>query len=454
MSTAGGSRPAERLPVPNDVTIQPTPDALPPQPGALSDGLSLSISGAVGSLAGFASWVIAARMMPQEEVGYASAFVSAFLLVAGVAQLNLDSAMMLWIPRAGRRAPTLFWRSQAVILPACLIVGLIYLAFLPLLARTAAGRDGPVVLGVILFVIAAAGWGVFGVHDYTLVAIGRAWWASWRNVGFAVVRIGLLLALGASLGAQGIVVSWVIPIVVWTVGSAVLVGIFTARFARKSTVAWLPERSEVVSFLGPTTIAHIGTVVLFNEITVLVIQRYGPEPGAAFFIAWQAVMVIDIAASRFMQSLSAQIARDPAHADKHIADSGRRLMAIFVPILLIGMVFAETGLQIFGPGYAQAATVLRILLVGLIFRLIISHELGRRQALGDGMGFARLQLISTLLVLAVVIAIPIGNPGPDGKYAVGALLPVALGYAVVQMLCAAVLLLKPWLGRGIRAFTP
>jgi hypothetical protein len=37
---------------------------------------------------------------------------------------------------------------------------------------------------------------------------------------------------------------------------------------------------------------------------------------------------------------------------------------------------------------------------------------------------------------------------------VEALLPVALGYAVVQMLCAAGLLLKPWLGRGIRAFTP
>ena len=403
---------------------------------ALSDGLALSISGAVGSLAGVVSWLIAARMMSQESVGYASAFVSAFLLVAGTAQLNLDAGNMIWMPRSGRKASTLFWRSHAVILPTCVVVGLLYVFFVPELARTGAGPEGSLALGVTLFVLAAAGWGLWGLHDYTLVAVGKPWWAPGRSVAFALARIGLLLGLGASLGPFGVVVSWVVPIALWTVGSAVLAGYFTRQFSRRATDEWLPTRTEVVGFLAPTTIAHWGTVLLFNQVTVIVIQRFGPSAGAAFFMAWQAVMVIDIAAQRFMQSLSAQIARDPDHARDHVAASRRRLFKIFLPMVAAGILLADLALQIFGPGYAQAADVLRLLFIGMVPRLLISHELGVRQALNEGMGFARLQLVSTLLVIVIVVLIPITAADPSGQFSVTELWPLAIGYTAAQTLCA------------------
>lgn len=415
---------------------------------ALSDGLALSISGAVGSLAGFVSWLVAARMMPQEAVGYASAFVSAFLLVAGTAQLNLDAGLMLWMPKAGRKAPLLYWRSHALIIPACLAVGLVYvLAVVPSLAATGAGADGPPALGVLLFLVAAAGWGLWGIHDYTLVVVGKPWWAIWRNVAFAVVRIGLLLALGVSLGPQGIVLSWVLPIAVWTVAGALIGGALTRQFARRTETGWLPTRREAVSFLGPTTVAHWGTVLLMNQVTVIVIERFGPVPGAAFFIAWQAVMVIDIAAARFMLSLSAQIARDPDRASTHIAASRKRLFVIFVPLVLAGVLLADIGLQIFGAGYAQAANVLRVLLIGMIPRLVITHELGVRQALNNGMGFARLQLVSTLVVIVVALFVPIGAAATTGLHSVESLMPVAVGYTIAQAACALYLLMAPRLRR-------
>jgi hypothetical protein len=403
---------------------------------ALSDGLALSISGAVGSVTGLISWLIAARIMPQESVGYASAFVSAFLLVAGTAQLNLDAGNMIWLPKAGRKAGTLFWRSHAVIVPACVAVALVYVAFVPSLADTASGTEWPFAVGVALFVIAAAGWGLWGLHDYTLVAVGKPWWAPGRSIAFAVARIGLLVALGASLGPLGIVLSWVIPIALWTVGSAAVAGYFTRRFSRLTDDQWLPTRTEVVSFLGPTTVAHWGTVLLFNQVTVLVIQRFGPTAGAAFFVAWQAVMVVDIAAQRFMQSLSAQVARDPEHAREHIAASRRRLFMIFVPMVVVGILVSGFALQIFGSGYAEAADVLRLLFIGMIPRLLISHELGVRQALNEGMGFARLQLVSTLMVIAVVVLVPITPTDPSGVYQVGELWPLAVAYTVSQALCA------------------
>ena len=415
--------------------------------GGAGEGLALSISSALGALAGLASWLIAARLLPQAEVGLAAAVVSAFILIAGIAQLNLGLGLMRWLPVAGRHAEPLVWRSLLLIMPLSGLAGLGYVLVVPELARTAAGPDGPLAVGMGLFALAAAGWGVFVVHDYILVAIGKPWWCVWRNGLFAVVRLALLVMLGTALGAQGVVLSWVGPIVVWiALGSLVLV-VAVRRFARRAEGGIMPQRSEVVAFLGPTAAAQVGYTLLLNQVPLLVILRFGPESGAAFFIAWQATVVLETAANYYMHSLSAAWARAPERAAELTSSSRRRLLVIFLPLLAVGALLAGPGLSIFGSGYAAAADALRLLLLGLAFRLLVVHELGVRTAAGHGMAYARLHTASTLLVLVVALLAPAStNPHPDGVSA--ALLPVVLGYVAVQVACAAHVLLLRVRGRA------
>jgi O-antigen/teichoic acid export membrane protein len=417
--------------------------------GGLGEGLALSISSALGALAGLASWLIAARLLPQAEVGHAAAVVSAFILIAGITQLNLGLGLIRWLPVAGRHAPPLVWRSLLLIMPLSAIVGLGYVLVVPDLARTAAGVGGPLALGMCLFALATAGWGVFVVHDYILVAIGKPWWTVWRNGLFAIVRITLLVVLGAAMGAQGVVLSWVGPIVVWiAVGSIVLL-VAVRRFARTGDGGTMPCRSEVVGFLGPTAVAQVGYTLLLNQVPLVVILRFGPEAGAAFFIAWQAAVVIETAANYYMHSLSASWAREPERAAELTSSSRRRVLTIFLPMLGVGALLAGPGLSIFGPGYAAAADVLRLLLLGLAFRLLVVHELGVRTAAGHGMAYARLHMASTLLVLVAALLVPASaDPHPDGVSA--ALLPVALGYVAVQVACAAHVVLVRVRGRARR----
>jgi hypothetical protein len=66
--------------------------------GGGGEGLALSISSALGALAGLASWLIAARLLPQAEVGLAAAVVSAFILIGGIGQLNLGLGLIRWLP--------------------------------------------------------------------------------------------------------------------------------------------------------------------------------------------------------------------------------------------------------------------------------------------------------------------------------------------------------------------
>ncbi|MHA6623373.1 lipopolysaccharide biosynthesis protein [Pseudonocardia sp. DLS-67] len=436
-----------------DVTTQPM--MVVPPPAACTDrksgageGLALSISSALGALAGLVSWLIAARLLPQAEVGLAAAVVSAFILIAGITQLNLGLGLIRWVPVAGRHASPLVWRSLLLIMPLSAIVAVGYVLFVPDLARTAAGVDGPLPLGICLFALASAGWGVFIVHDYILVAIGKPWWTVWRNGLFAAVRITLLLVLGTALGAQGVVLSWVCPIVVWIAFGSIVLLVVVRRFARQDPGSGvMPSRSEVVGFLGPTATAQVGYTLLLNQVPLVVILRFGPESGAAFFIAWQATIVLETAANYYMHSLSASWAREPERAAELTTSSRRRLLKIFLPLLALGALLAGPGLSIFGPGYAEAADMLRLLLLGLAFRLLVVHELGVRTAAGRGMAYARLHIASTLLVLVVALVVPAStDPDPNGVSA--ALFPVTLGYVAVQVACAAHVVLVRLRGRA------
>ena len=155
-------------------------------------GVALSVSSVIGALAGLLSWVIATRLVDPAEIGKASQFVSALLLVAGATQLNLDVGLMRWLPGAGHAAGRLVWRTMLLVMPLAAVVGLLYAVTLPDIGHTAAGAASPW-LGVVLFVLAAAGWSVFTLHDSVLVALHRPWWTVWRNAAFALSRIGLLV---------------------------------------------------------------------------------------------------------------------------------------------------------------------------------------------------------------------------------------------------------------------
>jgi O-antigen/teichoic acid export membrane protein len=167
-----------------------------------------------------------------------------------------------------------------------------------------------------------------------------------------------------------------------------------------------------------------------------------------FFIAWQAVMVVDLAATYFMAPLAVGVAREPRRTAELAAAARRRLLLIFLPALGLGALVAHPVLEIFGDAYAQADNVLRLLLLGCAFRLVVVHELGVRQAVGQAFGYARLQLVSTLLVLVVAAAVPVTGAGET------ALLPVALGYVIVQVACVAAVVLLPARRRRADAEVP
>jgi len=430
--------------------------------GALGDGRVLAVGSALGALGSLACWLIAARTLPVEQLGRAVAVVAVVAVAAAAARPDRGAALVHRLPAAGRRGGRVVVRGLAAAVALGAGAGAVLALLVPgpavtlseALAGPQAGAGGGAWLGVLLVAAAAAAWAVGGVHDGTVVALDRPWWAFAHVVALVAGRAGLLLALVALSGpvvtGGDVAAAWLAPVLVWALPGAVAVAVLARRLARGGEgdppggVSWnrvarrgAPASSSApAQLLGPTAVARLSTTLLHHVAPLAVVVVAGPGPGMLFFVAWQVVTAVDLAAVWVLGRRGG---------------AGRvRLLVTLVPALLVAALCARPLLAVFGPAYTPAADVLRVLLAGAALRLVVVHELAEREAAGRAWSSARLHLFTTVpSLLAVVVAISVVAalrlvPTAADAAAPGAaravLLPVAAAYVLVQVACAAAVL--------------
>ena len=87
------------------------------------DGMALVLSSAISSAVGLLYWVVAARMFDPTTVGINTTVVSTLGLLGIIAQLNLGSAMLRFVPVVGRGARALVAACYATGIGAALVIG-------------------------------------------------------------------------------------------------------------------------------------------------------------------------------------------------------------------------------------------------------------------------------------------------------------------------------------------
>ncbi|MEV8610756.1 hypothetical protein AB0383_22970 [Amycolatopsis sp. NPDC051373] len=405
------------------------------------DGASLVVGAVVTSLVGVAAWVVAARLLPQDEVGHASAFVSGFLLVAGLGDLGLGAALMRWVPRAGVRRTGLIARCYGLVLAGSVVAAVAVL----LLPTGDEITESLPRFSTAAFLFAAVAWALFQFQDAVLVALGRARWVPYENATIGLARVGILALAGPALGATGILLSWILPAVAGVaVISVVLYRVLTREpepsLAQRTPV--LPDRREVLRLLAPTYPAKVTGGVLTDLVPLLVIGRFGPATGAVFFLVWMAGNTVDYAAISFSQSVIVRIAHEPHRTRELFGIGCRKLAMVFIPSLLLAVALAHPLLSVFGQAYAdQGAWLLRLVMLGCLPRLLITLVVAAGIAHGRGRLVAALEASSALGVIGVVAVVPITH-----------LNLVGVGFLIVQCLVAigAVGVLWRWRNQATR----
>ncbi len=338
------------------------------------DGYALVLSGMVTAVLGVAYWVVAAHRYSAADVGLNSAAISAMMLIAGIAQLNLSSALVRFVPVAGKTTFRLVLFSYLTSVAVAGVLGAVFLL---------AGRQVLPSLGLVdettalavLFVGSTLTWCVFVLQDAVLTGLRQAVWVPVENASFSLVKLVLLVAFASAFPRHGIFSSWAIAAVVTLVPISVL--IFTRLVPRHLAAARAteapPSLGDLTRFVAPDYVGALGWLSAVTVIPLIVTERIGPTQNAYFALAWVIVLPIFFVSASMGSSLVVSGASDPELLPSHLRRMLRQTALLVVPMVAVVEVSAPYLLRIFGAAYSQHGTiVLRLLALAAVPNILFT----------------------------------------------------------------------------------
>jgi O-antigen/teichoic acid export membrane protein len=337
------------------------------------NGYALIIGSAATSGLGLVYWVLAARFYSAEMVGLSSAALSAMLLLSGISQLGLNSALVRFVPLAGRSTSRLILYSYLVSAVAAAITSIIFLLGLnvwaPALSFIGASRDWQV-----LFVLATIVWGIFALQDSALTGLRQAIWIPLENTTFAMIKIVLLIVLAGSFQAVGIFASWNIPVLL----SLIPINLLIFKWLIPNHIRETHERAAPITpglitrFVGGNYLGSLFFLASTALLPLMVTNLVGARANAYFYPPWMIVTALQLVAVNLSTSLTVEATLDRAQLSAY----GRRVLVqtarLVVPLVIIVFVGAPLILQVFGSAYALEGTaLLRWLALGTLPNILI-----------------------------------------------------------------------------------
>jgi O-antigen/teichoic acid export membrane protein len=329
---------------------------------------------AVTGIFGFAFWWIAARQYPPQEVGLASAAVSAMTLLGAVCILGLGTLLIGELPRHPGKEASL---TSAALLTAggvgagggiifMLVAPHVSTAFLPFSAN----------IGIILLFAAGVSLtAIINVLDAALIGLLKGTLQFWRNALFAAAKLVILVLASVWLVKGGEIVygTWVAGIVLSLLP---LIGLVVFKMGRVRS-SLLPDWT-LLRTLRATALEHhaLNLILQFpmTALPVLVTILLSATINAWFYVAWMISGLVFIASYALTTVLFAINAGQTTELMHKIRIT---IGLAFTTCLLGNVLFlfaAPQILALFGHTYAQEASwCLRILGLGAFPLIITDH---------------------------------------------------------------------------------
>lgn len=326
-------------------------------------GHALMLKSVLTAAVGLLFWLVAAHLYSPVVVGRNSAEISAMMFLAGIAQLNLMSALLRFIPTAGRRSRRIVVASYLVGTTMSAIAAIVFLLGL----RVWAPELAPLVANPFTatwFVLSAALWAVFVMQDSVLVAVKQAWMVPTQNVAFSVLKLVLVASLAATLPTLGIFMSWTAAMALAVIGTTLFLFI---RAIPAHTTGALPthEAAGLGQFVRFTASDYLGAMFWIAAtalMPVLVLDLTGAAAAAAFAMAWTITLALYQLPIGMGQSLVVHAAADPDHLLRYHRQALGHSLRLLLPAVVTLVIAAPWILRLFGPAYASQGTgVLRFL---------------------------------------------------------------------------------------------
>jgi len=331
-----------------------------------NNAIFLIIANVLSAIIAFVFWIIAARFYSTEDVGLASAAISAVSLLAMLANFGLGYGLIRFLPHSGKSAKNMINSCFTIGSLASVMAAFIFLCGLgfwsPALIFI---RHNPIYFAAfVLFTIALT---LSSLTDQAFIAERRAGFVLAKNIIFNLLRVILVIVLAAFFQTFGIFASWGMAI-----GVSLLLGVFV--FLPRAQLDYRPffavSRTAVNDMLRFSFGNYIGSLFWTAPtyiLPIIVVNLLGAEPNAYFYIAWTMGNMLAIIPIAVSTSLFAEGSYDEERLGLNIRRSLKMIALILVPAVILILAIAPQLLLLFGGSYSEnATTLLRLLTISTL----------------------------------------------------------------------------------------
>ncbi len=317
------------------------------------------------SIAGFLFWILATQQLEPAQIGVGAAYITAITLLSNFGEMGLGITLIRFLPTMTQQT-TFVNTTVLTVLASTLILALVFVAGVPLWAPeldelvTSAFYFG-------LFILSTTVFSVVQVLDKLYIALQTTHFMFLRTLCANLLKVGLVVALGASLGASGLVLA---------VGMGAFVSLLLSRFLfmpyvlpndhTQAGMAWSLIRDKIGYSLGN----HFSQMLWSAPPLIyplVIISLLGAEANAYFYTSWMLANVLFIIPMATSTSVFARIS-NKSDPDQMVLWRVMRLtlLALLPCALLLGML-SPFLLSIFGSAYVSEGKLLLVLLIVSVF---------------------------------------------------------------------------------------
>jgi O-antigen/teichoic acid export membrane protein len=376
----------------------------------LRSAYSLLANTAVTSALGMVFWVAAARLYTTVDVGRDTVLISVMIELSTVCQLNMSNGIARFLPDFGRHSKRALSTVYTLTAVVALVVGTIFVLVAPSVSPQLSylGSETTLALG---FVAALMLWGLFTLQDAVLTATRQAPSIPVKNGVFGVLKLLALPLLLAAGAIHGVFLAWVLPMALLLVPVNLLVfkravPAHLASGIRESAIARIGLR-RVARFLVQDYLASIFTQATLTVLPLLVIVILGATQSAYFAMPFTIVLAFDTFAYSACTSLVVEGTLEQESLRVLTRVFARRVLTLLMPGAAVLALAAPLVMLPFGHVYAEhGAGVLRLLLCGSLFRVVVAlfSAISRVQGRGLRLGLVELALLVLVLGSAAPLA--------------------------------------------------
>lgn len=420
----------------------------------------LHLNTALNALFGMIYLGVVARLYDKEIIGRDMALVSAMMMLAALAEMNLGNVLIRFLPQLGRRSQKAVVKTYSVTTIAAVVLSIGFVAFAPLVNdHFAFVHDGGLVLGA-GFVLAVVAWNIFAINDSALTAIRHTSWVPLENGVFGALKVVTVALFGLFGAVYGVFLSWTVPLVMVVIPVTYL--LFRRALPRhvatdrdgdatglpsttedagdvsdagdvgdandagdtqhKLASQVLGDRRNFGKYVAMDYLASIFSQAGTTVLPLVVVALLGTEANGTFALAFSIIIAIEQLSLNAATVVTVEGAFDERRLGTLVRHTLTKYGAFLLLVVVGGILGAPIVAWIFGAEYtSDLPQVLQLLLIGLVPQAIqfLFEAIARVQGRAERVLYTSVAQMTITLTLAFILAGRFGLPGIGLAWIVG-----------------------------------